>query len=88
MKYDKNEFAQTLGNRVREVRKYRGFSLEKLALDTEIEPKQLHRIEYGQITTSAFQIYRLCYSLNVDLGELFGSIPLNSKSLNQNQGRL
>lgn len=86
MKYDKNEFAQTLGIRVREVRKYRGFTLEKLALDTDIEPRQLHRIEYGQITTSVFQIYRLCYSLNVDLGELFGSIPLNSKSLNQNQG--
>lgn len=87
MKFEKNELAKTLGNRVREVRKYRGFTLEKLALDAEIELKQLSRIEYGKINTTVFQIYRLCYSLNVNLGELFGSIPLNSSIKNQNTDR-
>lgn len=78
MKHAKKEFAQTLGKRVREVRKYRGFTLEKLALDAEIELKQLSRIEHGQINTSVFQIYRLCYSLNLDMKDLFESIPLRS----------
>lgn len=83
MKFEKSEFAQTLGKRVREVRKYRGFTLEKLALETEMELKQLSRIEYGKINTTVFQIYRLCYSLNVNLGELFEVIPLkDSKSTN------
>jgi transcriptional regulator with XRE-family HTH domain len=86
MKFEKSEFAQTLGKRVREVRKYRGFTLEKLALEAEMELKQLSRIEYGKINTSVFQIYRLCYSLNVNLGELFEEIPLkdakSSKSVN------
>ena len=76
MKFEKSEFAQTLGKRVREVRKYRGFTLEKLALETDMELKQLSRIEYGQINTTVFQIYRLCYTLNINLGELFGEIPL------------
>lgn len=83
MKFEKSEFAQTLGKRVREVRKYLGFTLEKLALETEMELKQLSRIEYGKINTTVFQIYRLCYSLNVNLGELFEVIPLkDSKSTN------
>ncbi|MHA8101873.1 helix-turn-helix domain-containing protein [Aquirufa nivalisilvae] len=76
MKFDKNEFAKTLGNRVREVRKYRGFTIEELASDAEMESRHLGRIEYGNINTSVFHIYRLCYSLNVNLGELFGAIPL------------
>lgn len=85
MKYDKKEFALTLGKRVREVRKYRGFTLEKLALDTEIEPKQLCRIEYGEITTSVYQIYRLCYSLNVKLSDFFEAIPLQNNSDTETQ---
>lgn len=67
-------------------KKYRGFTLEKLALVTEMELKQLSRIEYGIINTTVFQINRLCYSLNVNLGELFGLIPLkdakNSNTIN------
>jgi transcriptional regulator with XRE-family HTH domain len=82
MKFEKSEFAQTLGKRVREVRKYRGFTLEKLALETEMELKQLSRIEFGKINTTVFQIYRLCYSLNVNLGELFEAIPLKESKSN------
>lgn len=79
MKFEKKEFAKTLGNWVREVRKFRGFTLEKLAFDAEIETKQLTRIEYGQINTTVFQIYRLSYSLDVNLGELFDSTQKVSK---------
>jgi len=76
MKFEKKDFALTLGKRVREVRKFRGFTLERLALDAEIEIKQLTRIEYGQVNTTVFQIYRLSYCLEVNLGELFAPIPL------------
>ncbi len=79
MKFEKQEFAQTLGKRVREVRKFRGFTLEKLALDAEMETKQLSRIEFGQINTTVFQIYRISCSLEVNLGELFGAIPLKKQ---------
>ncbi len=59
MKFEKKDFALTLGKRVREVRKYKGLTLEKLAFEAGIELKQLSRIEYGEINTTVFQIYRL-----------------------------
>lgn len=78
MKFEKKDFALTLGKRVREVRKYKGLTLEKLAFEAGIELKQLSRIEYGEINTTVFQIYRLCYSININLGELFEAIPLKN----------
>lgn len=79
MKFEKKDFAITLGKRVREVRKDKGFTLEKLALEAGIELKQLARIEYGEVNTSVYQIYKLSYSLNIDLKEMFEPIPKKNR---------
>ncbi len=77
MKYEKKNFALALGNRVRAVRKYKGYTLETLSIESGMEVKHLTRIEYGEINTSVFQIYKLCYTLEVELAELFSPIALN-----------
>lgn len=79
MKFEKKDFAITLGKRVREVRKDKGFTLEKLALEAGIELKQLARIEYGEVNTSVYQIYKLSYSLDIDLKEMFEPIPKKNR---------
>ena len=67
MKLKKEELVSRIGSRIREVRKEKGLSIEKLANEAEIESKQLRRIELGQINTSLYQIYNISCSLDIHM---------------------
>lgn len=70
MKLKKEELVSKIGSRIREARKEKGLSIEKLANEAEIESKQLRRIELGQINTSLYQIYNITYSLDIHMRDI------------------
>ena len=61
---------ELLGLRVREVRKLRGLSQEKLAEKVGLEPKQISRIEGGKSYPSMDTLEGIARELQVDMKEL------------------
>ena len=59
-----------LGERIRELRKERSFSQEKLAELAEIHVNHLRRIELGQANPTYLVLLRICSALDVPLAEL------------------
>ena len=64
------QFLKELGLNLREIRNARGFTMEQLAGDTNIEIRQLSRIEHGEISTTVWTLKRLADALGVDLAQL------------------
>jgi transcriptional regulator with XRE-family HTH domain len=71
MKLKKEEFVSKVGSKIRELRKEKGLSIEKLANNAEIERKQLSRIELGEINTSIYQVYNITHTLDVPIHDVF-----------------
>jgi transcriptional regulator with XRE-family HTH domain len=71
MKLRKEELVTKVGSKIREIRKEKGLTIERLALEAEIESKQLRRIELGQINTSVYQIYNLSHTLDIQMRDIF-----------------
>lgn len=59
------------GLRIKELRKAKGFTQEKLAEKLDITPRQLTRIETGDNFPSPETLAKFSYVLNVDLSSLF-----------------
>lgn len=71
MAYYKDEkFIKKFGLRLRELRKARGISQEKLAGNTGFELSQIGRIERGEINTSISHLAAIAKALNVKPEEL------------------
>ncbi|WP_136525731.1 helix-turn-helix domain-containing protein [Geomonas ferrireducens] len=62
---------QLLGTRVREVRKLRGLSQEKLAEQVGVDPKQISRIEGGKSAPSLDTLEAIAKHLQVEMKDLF-----------------
>jgi transcriptional regulator with XRE-family HTH domain len=60
-----------VGATLRIKRKDKGFTMENLANETEIEYRQLGRIERGEINTSIISLLRICEILQMEMKELF-----------------
>ncbi len=75
MKIDKEELNKLVGQNIRSIRQSKGYTIEKLALDANIESKQLRRIELGEVNTSIYQIYNLAYSLGIHTYDIVKEIP-------------
>jgi transcriptional regulator with XRE-family HTH domain len=75
MKMNKEDLNKLVGQNIRLVRQSKGFTIEKLALDANIESKQLRRIELGEVNTSIYQIYNLSNSLDIHLTEILENVP-------------
>ena len=74
MLLEKKQLAEILGTRVRELRLEKGITIEKLALDAEMQYAHLSRIEHGKINTTVFQIYKISKSLNQPIANFFLNI--------------
>lgn len=66
-------FLKEVGDNVRRIRNEKGFTMEKLASEAQIEYRQLGRIERGEINTSIVSLLKLAEVLKTDLGELVRS---------------
>ncbi len=72
MALEKNQnFLNSFGVRVKELRTLKGYSLQVLADILNIDKHQIHRIERGEIATSILTAYRLAEVFGITLSELF-----------------
>ena len=62
---------ELLGMRVREVRRLRGLSQERLAEKVGIDPKQISRIEGGKSAPSFETLESIAKHLQVEMKDLF-----------------
>ena len=74
MKMHKDEVVKIIGNKLREIRLEKKLTIERVALDSEIEYTQLSRIELGKINTSIYQIYKISHSLSVPVPDIFKTL--------------
>ena len=74
MKYDKQELSVKIGTRLRDLRLDKKMTIEKVALQADMEYTQLSRIELGIINTSLFQIYKLSKILEINMSDIFSDI--------------
>jgi transcriptional regulator with XRE-family HTH domain len=70
----KDVVVKRVGNKLRELRLGKKLTIEKVALDSEIEYTQLSRIELGKINTSIYQIYKISKSLSVPVPDIFKTL--------------
>jgi transcriptional regulator with XRE-family HTH domain len=64
------ELLQKLGERLKELRTAKGFTLEQLAYEAEIELSQVHRIEKGKINPKYTTLQILAEALKTDVSHL------------------
>lgn len=69
-----------LGARIKELRKLRGLSQEKLAEMINIDPKHLSRIEVGRSFPSMDTLSGMAISLQVELKDFFEFTHLKKSS--------
>ena len=62
---------ELLGSRIKELRKLKGLSQERLSEKVGIDPKHLSRIEVGRGFPSLDTLERLANALNVELKDFF-----------------
>lgn len=77
-----DSYLKKVGDNLRKIRKEKGYSMENLANETEMEYRQLGRIERGEINTSIVSLLRLCETLKVELKDLFEATPITQSKTN------
>ncbi|MBI3619944.1 helix-turn-helix transcriptional regulator [Candidatus Roizmanbacteria bacterium] len=69
-----NHFYKRLGYRIRQKRKVKYFSQEKLAFYSAIDRTYLARIEEGKANPSVKVMYKICKVLQTRLSELLEGV--------------
>jgi len=70
----KEDIIRKVGSNVRYCRNNRKISIEKLALEADLDYSQICRIERGVINTSVYQLYLLSKALNVPITSFFDDV--------------
>lgn len=65
------------GERIRELRKERGFSQEQIALRAEITTSYFGQIERGQANPSIDLLEKICEAMNVKTSDIFTDTNTN-----------
>jgi len=66
-----NIFLKEVGHKVRSYRKAKNYTMESLAFDTDMEYRQIGRIERGEINTTLISMLRISTVLKVDFHLFF-----------------
>ena len=64
-------YLKKLGNNIRRIRKEKGYSMEALCNQFDLDYKQLGRIERGEINTSVIGLLKIAESLDIEIIEIF-----------------
>jgi transcriptional regulator with XRE-family HTH domain len=67
---DKQTFNRRLGKRLAWERKKQGLSQVDIAISLNTGPRQIIRIEHGEISTSFYIVYRICQELDINIEKL------------------
>ena len=70
MSYSKEEYSKLIGDNIRKIRNSKNITIETLGLNSEMEYRQLSRIELGEINTTLFQLYKISMALNNTVTEI------------------
>jgi transcriptional regulator with XRE-family HTH domain len=62
------------GQRVRELRKARGWTQEQLAESADLHENYISRLETGEQEPGLFTILRLCRAFEMSAGEMLGHL--------------
>jgi len=65
-----NEFLRLLGNRIRILRKQKGYTQEQLAAQFDNHGEQIGRIERGELNVSICTLKKIAEGLEIELSEL------------------
>jgi len=60
-----------MGGRIREIRKEKKFTQDKLATECDIEKAMISRIESGQTNPTVRTLYKISKALDIPLVEIF-----------------
>lgn len=72
---EKNKHLKELGEQIRELRKIKGFSQEKLALDAEVDRSYVGGIERGERNVSFLTLTKIATCLDCDIAKFTKGIP-------------
>ena len=64
-------YLKKFGANLRKIRKEKGYTMESLANEADMEYRQLGRIERGEINTSLISLLRISEVLKVEVSTLF-----------------
>lgn len=64
------EIKRTFGEKMRQLRKEKGLSQEKLALDIEMDLTSVNEIERGHRSPKLITMYKIAQALGVSLSKL------------------
>lgn len=71
---------ELLGARIKEIRKLRGLSQERLAELIEVEPGHLSRIEVGKSYPTIDRLERIARVLETPMGDFFDYMHLDNQT--------
>lgn len=71
MEEGKEILSKQIGAKVRSFRQNQGLSLEKLALECDMNAAFLGHVERGMRCPTIYTLQRICDGLHIDLAELF-----------------
>lgn len=63
-----------IGQRIRELRKAKGFSQEDFAYEVGLDRTYMGSVERGERNISAINLIRIAKSLKIEVGDLFPTI--------------
>ena len=64
-------YLKAFGNNLRRIRKEQNFTMENLAYQTEIEYRQIGRIERGETNTTILSLLRISQVLKIEMNLFF-----------------
>lgn len=65
-----------IGNKIKEIRKKKGLSQEKLARLIVMDRTYICRVEAGKINMTIDTLYLFCKGLGISLSSFFGSLNI------------
>lgn len=74
MNLTKEDLKKKVGQNIRKHRESQDLTIEKLALEADMEYSQISRIERGVINTSVYHVYRISRILQIPISHVFNDL--------------
>ena len=68
---DKTEFQKKLGEHIKKIRESKDITAAELARRCFMDRPNIHKLENGKFSPSAFYLSKICKGLGISLQELF-----------------
>ena len=72
---------RVIGQRIREARKFKGFSQEQLALEADMDRSYVGQVERGEQNATVTTLAKLARATGCDIGAFCKGLPLPGEKL-------